>query len=55
MIHTIYRHHGKFLLTLLSIAGSINIVAESASALNINRLSSIGNSKLNGFYFGSPI
>jgi hypothetical protein len=55
MIHTIYRHHGKFLLTLLSIAGSINIVAESASALNINRLSSIGNSTTAANNFGSEI
>ncbi|MCA2938650.1 MAG: PEP-CTERM sorting domain-containing protein [Microcystis aeruginosa Ma_QC_Ch_20071001_S25] len=55
MIHTIYRHHGKFLLTLLSIAGSINIVAESASALNITRLSSIGNSTTAANNFGSEI
>ncbi|TRT77368.1 MAG: PEP-CTERM sorting domain-containing protein [Microcystis aeruginosa Ma_AC_P_19900807_S299] len=52
MIHAIYRHHGKFLLTLLSIAGSINIVTESASALNITRLSSLGNSTNN---FGAEI
>ena len=52
MIHAIYRHHWKFLLTLLSIAGSINIVAESASALNITRLSSLGNSTNN---FGAEI
>jgi len=37
---------------LLSIAGSINIVAESASALNITRLSSLGNSTNN---FGAEI
>jgi hypothetical protein len=55
MIHAIYRHHWKFLLTLLSIAGSINIVAESASALNINRLSSIGNSTTAANNFGSEI
>ncbi|MCZ8248524.1 MULTISPECIES: choice-of-anchor I family protein [unclassified Microcystis] len=52
MIDAIYRHHGKFLLTLLSIAGSINIVTESASALNITRLSSLGNSTNN---FGAEI
>jgi hypothetical protein len=52
MIHAIYRHHWKFLLTLLSIAGSINIVTESASALNITRLSSLGNSTNN---FGAEI
>ena len=52
MIHPIYRHHWQFLLTLLSIAGSINIVAESASALNITRLSSLGNSTNN---FGAEI
>ncbi|MFM7878651.1 MAG: choice-of-anchor I domain-containing protein [Microcystis panniformis] len=37
---------------MLSIAGSINIVTESASALNINRLSSLGNSTNN---FGAEI
>ncbi|CCI35139.1 choice-of-anchor I family protein [Microcystis aeruginosa] len=52
MIHAIYRHHWKFLLTLLSIAGSINIVTESASALNITRLSSLGNTTNN---FGAEI
>ena len=52
MIHPIHRHHWQFLLTLLSIAGSINIVAESASALNITRLSSLGNSTNN---FGAEI
>ncbi|NCQ93762.1 MAG: PEP-CTERM sorting domain-containing protein [Microcystis wesenbergii Mw_QC_S_20081001_S30D] len=52
MIHPIYRHHWQFLLTLLSIAGSINIVTESASALNITRLSSLGNSTNN---FGAEI
>ena len=55
MIHAIYRHHGKFLLTLLSIAGSINIVTESASALNITRLSSLGNSTIAANNFGSEI
>jgi hypothetical protein len=55
MIHAIYRHHGKFLLTLLSIAGSINIVTESASALNITRLSSLGNSTTAANNFGSEI
>lgn len=55
MIHAIYRHHGKFLLTLLSIAGSINIVPESASALNITRLSSLGNSTTAANNFGSEI
>ncbi|GCA81178.1 choice-of-anchor I family protein [Microcystis aeruginosa] len=52
MIQAIYRHHWKFLLTLLSIAGSINIVTESASALNITRLSSLGNTTNN---FGAEI
>lgn len=52
MIHAIHRHHWKFLLTLLSIAGSVNIVTESASALNITRLSSLGNSTNN---FGAEI
>ncbi|CCI02611.1 choice-of-anchor I family protein [Microcystis aeruginosa] len=52
MIHPIYRHHWQFLLTLLSIAGSINIVTESASALNITRLSSLGNTTNN---FGAEI
>ncbi len=52
MIQAIYRHHGKFLLTLLSITGSINIVTESASALNITRLSSLGNTTNN---FGAEI
>ena len=55
MIHAIYRHHWKFLLTLLSIAGSINIVTESASALNITRLSSLGNSTTAANNFGSEI
>ncbi|GCA72428.1 hypothetical protein MiYa_03979 [Microcystis aeruginosa NIES-2519] len=55
MIHAIYRHHGKFLLTLLSIAGSINIVTESASALNITRLSSLGNSTTAANNFGAEI
>jgi hypothetical protein len=55
MIHVIYRHHWKFLLTLLSIAGSINIVTESASALNITRLSSLGNSTTAANNFGSEI
>lgn len=52
MIQAIYRHQWKFLLTLLSIAGSINIVTESASALNITRLSSLGNTTNN---FGAEI
>jgi len=52
MIQAIDRHHWNFLLTLLSIAGSINIVTESASALNITRLSSLGNSTNN---FGAEI
>lgn len=52
MIKAIDRHHWQFLLTLLSIAGSINIVTESASALNITRLSSLGNSTNN---FGAEI
>ncbi|MCA2627405.1 MULTISPECIES: choice-of-anchor I family protein [unclassified Microcystis] len=55
MIHAIYRHHWKFLLTLLSIAGSINIVTESASALNITRLSSLGNSTTAANNFGAEI
>ncbi|GBL14850.1 hypothetical protein MTo_02156 [Microcystis aeruginosa NIES-1211] len=55
MIHAIYRHHGKFLLTLLSIAGSVNIVTESASALNITRLSSLGNSTTAANNFGAEI
>jgi hypothetical protein len=55
MIHAIYRHHWKFLLTLLSIAGSINIVTESASALNITRLSSLGNSTNAANNFGAEI
>lgn len=55
MIHAIHRHHWKFLLTLLSIAGSINIVAESASALNITRLSSLGNSTTAANNFGAEI
>ncbi|MDJ0538944.1 MAG: choice-of-anchor I family protein [Microcystis sp. M53603_WE2] len=55
MIHPIYRHHWKFLLTLLSIAGSINIVTESASALNITRLSSLGNSTNAANNFGAEI
>jgi len=55
MIQAIYRHHGKFLLTLLSIAGSINIVTESASALNITRLSSLGNSTTAANNFGAEI
>ncbi|MDB9425444.1 choice-of-anchor I family protein [Microcystis aeruginosa CS-564/01] len=55
MIHAIYRYHWKFLLTLLSIAGSINIVAESASALNITRLSSLGNSTNAANNFGAEI
>ena len=55
MIHAIYRHHWQFLLTLLSIAGSINIVTESASALNITRLSSLGNSTTAANNFGSEI
>ena len=55
MIKAIYRHQGKFLLTLLSIAGSINIVTESASALNITRLSSLGNSTTAANNFGSEI
>ena len=55
MIHAIHRHHWKFLLTLLSIAGSINIVTESASALNITRLSSLGNSTTAANNFGSEI
>ncbi|GBL10291.1 hypothetical protein MSj_01777 [Microcystis aeruginosa Sj] len=55
MIHAIHRHHGKFLLTLLSIAGSINIVTESASALNITRLSSLGNSTNAANNFGAEI
>lgn len=52
MIQAIRRHHWQFLLTLLSVAGSINLVAESASALNITRLSSLGNSTNN---FGAEI
>ncbi|UZO77535.1 choice-of-anchor I family protein [Microcystis aeruginosa str. Chao 1910] len=52
MIKAIDRHHWQFLLTLLSIAGSINIVTESASALNITRLSSLGNNTNN---FGAEI
>jgi hypothetical protein len=55
MIQAIYRHHWKFLLTLLSIAGSLNIVAESASALNITRLSSLGNSTTAANNFGAEI
>ena len=55
MIHAIYRYHWKFLLTLLSIAGSINIVTESASALNITRLSSLGNSTNATNNFGAEI
>ncbi|NCS30143.1 MAG: PEP-CTERM sorting domain-containing protein [Microcystis aeruginosa F13-15] len=55
MIHPIYRHHWQFLLTLLSIAGSINIVTESASALNITRLSSLGNSTTAANNFGAEI
>ncbi|MBE9263005.1 choice-of-anchor I family protein [Microcystis sp. LEGE 00066] len=55
MIHAIDRHHGKILLTLLSIAGSINIVTESASALNITRLSSLGNSTTAANNFGAEI
>lgn len=55
MIQAIYRYHWKFLLTLLSIAGSINIVTESASALNITRLSSLGNSTNAANNFGSEI
>jgi len=55
MIHAIDRHHGNFLLTLLSIAGSINIVTESASALNITRLSSLGNSTNAANNFGAEI
>ncbi|GCL50248.1 protein of unknown function DUF1555 [Microcystis aeruginosa NIES-3804] len=55
MIHAIHRHHWKFLLTLLSIAGSINIVTESASALNITRLSSLGNSTNAANNFGAEI
>ncbi|WP_419546325.1 choice-of-anchor I family protein [Microcystis sp.] len=55
MIKAIDRHHGNFLLTLLSIAGSINIVTESASALNITRLSSLGNSTIAANNFGSEI
>ena len=55
MIQAIYRHHWKFLLTLLSIAGSINIVTESASALNITRLSSLGNSTTAANNFGAEI
>jgi hypothetical protein len=55
MIHPIYRHHWQFLLTLLSIAGSINIVTESASALNITRLSSLGNSTNAANNFGAEI
>ncbi|CCI12589.1 Genome sequencing data, contig C309 (modular protein) [Microcystis aeruginosa PCC 9806] len=55
MIHAIHRHHWKFLLTLLSIAGSINIVTESASALNITRLSSLGNSTTAANNFGAEI
>ncbi|GEA25967.1 hypothetical protein MiAbW_00507 [Microcystis aeruginosa NIES-4325] len=55
MIQAIYRHQWKFLLTLLSIAGSINIVTESASALNITRLSSLGNSTNATNNFGAEI
>ncbi|WP_287740778.1 hypothetical protein [Microcystis sp. M169S2] len=55
MIKAIDRHHGNFLLTLLSIAGSINIVTESASALNITRLSSLGNSTNAANNFGAEI
>ena len=55
MIHAIHRHHWKFLLTLLSIAGSVNIVTESASALNITRLSSLGNSTNAANNFGAEI
>lgn len=55
MIHAIHRHHWQFLLTLLSIAGSINIVTESASALNITRLSSLGNSTTAANNFGAEI
>jgi hypothetical protein len=43
MIHAIYRHHLKTLLTLLPIIGGFGVITESASALNISRVSSVSN------------
>lgn len=55
MIAAIYRHHSKTLLSLLSIICGFGAIAESASALNITRLSSLGNNTSDANNFGAEI
>lgn len=55
MIEAIYRYHSKTLFTLLLVMGGFAAIAESASALNITRLSSLGNNTNAANNFGAEI